>query len=232
MNNDARPVPLVVVVAGGDPVDPGDVDDLPGDSPVIAADSGIDHARALGWRVDVAVGDFDSVTPAGLAAAEAEGTVIDHHPAAKDHTDLELALDVAMARGARRIVVVGGHGGRLDHLLGNALLLAAERYAGVALEARFGPARVHVARPAGGAVALTGSRGGLVTLLAAGGPAEGVTTEGLLYPLAGETLAPGSTRGVSNELSGPSASVSLRAGTLLVVQPGERGTHALSGAAD
>ena len=55
------------------------------------------------------------------------------HPVAKDATDLELALDAALAMGPADVTVVGGHGGRLDHFLGNALLLAAERYAPLAI---------------------------------------------------------------------------------------------------
>ena len=52
-----------------------------------------------------------------------------------------------------------------------------------------------------------------------GGPARGIVTEGLRYPLHDEELAPGTSRGVSNELAVGIASVRLAAGTLLVVQP-------------
>jgi thiamine pyrophosphokinase len=209
---------LVVVVAGGDPVAPAEVADLPRGVPVVAADSGIDRARALGLTVTDAVGDFDSVLPAGLAAVEEAGARVERHAAAKDHTDLDLALSRALALGARRIVVVGGHGGpRLDHFLANALLLTADRWAGVTVEARFGRARVHVVRRH---VELAGTPGDLVTLLAVGPPATGVTTDGLRYPLHEAVLEPASSLGVSNELTRPLASVRLRAGTLLVVQPG------------
>lgn len=117
----------IVVVAGGDPVLPAERAWVPGDAVVIAADSGLDHAHALGLRADVAVGDFDSVSPRALERAEADGTRLERHPAAKDATDLELALDAAAAHGPERIVVLGGHGGRVDHLLANAALLAADR---------------------------------------------------------------------------------------------------------
>jgi thiamine pyrophosphokinase len=183
----------------------------------VAADSGVDHALALGLAITVAVGDFDSVTDAGLAAAGDAGARIERHPVAKDRTDLDLALVRALELGARRIVVVGGHGGRVDHFLANALLLGADRYAGAVIEARFGPARLHVVRHR---ITLAGAPGDLVSLLAVGGAAEGVTTTGLRYALHEETLEPASSRGVSNELAGPAASVALRRGTLLVVRPG------------
>jgi thiamine pyrophosphokinase len=69
---------------------------------------------------------------------------------------------------------------------------------------------------------LDGRAGDLVTLLPVVGPAHGVRTEGLRYPLDGETLAPGSTRGVSNELARTPARVSLTSGVLLVVFPHHR----------
>ena len=68
-------------------------------------------------------------------------------------------------------------------------------------------------------VDISGPPGSLVTLLELGGPARGIVTEGLRYPLRGEELEPGTTRGVSNELTGTSGAVRLEGGTLLVVQP-------------
>ena len=57
------------------------------------------------------------------------------------------------------------------------------------------------------------------------GPARGVTTTGLLYPLHSEDLVPGTTRGVSNELVSDPATVTLTGGVLVAVQPGLLGTH-------
>jgi thiamine pyrophosphokinase len=86
------------------------------------------------------------------------------------------------------------------------------------VDALVGDARVNVVR---GTRSLEGSRGELVTLLAAGGPAEGVHTEGLEYPLRGETLDASSTRGVSNVFAEPVAHVSVERGVLLAIRPGE-----------
>lgn len=189
---------------------------LPEDAYVIAADSGLDHAVGLGVRVDLVVGDMDSVATAVLAAAKAQGTAVERHPVAKDATDLELALDLALAREPRRITVVGGDAGRLDHLLGTVGLLGSARYGGVPVEAWLGRAFVVVVREE---VTLHGRPADIVTLLPAHGHAYGVTTSGLVYPLVDEDLVAGTTRGVSNVLVGETCTVSLRHGTLLAIQP-------------
>src|SRR5690242_16479181 len=119
---------LVVVFAGGDPVDPRVARLVPRDAMYVAADSGLHAAHELGIRADVVVGDMDSVDPAQLEAAMAAGAVIERHRAEKDFTDLELALRVAERAGATDLLVVGGAGGRLDHLLANQLLLASDAY--------------------------------------------------------------------------------------------------------
>ncbi len=208
-----------MVIGGGGPpaVARPDLGDLGEDPLVVAADSGLEGARALGLGVDLLVGDMDSVDPAVLAEAEAAGTAVERHPAAKDATDLDLALDAALARGAERLVVVTGTGDRFDHALGVALSLAADRLAGGTVEAWIGPAHVWVVRDR---LAITGSPGMLVSLVPAHGPARGVTTSGLRYPLHGEDLDPGTTRGISNELLDRDATVHLEDGILLVIAPG------------
>lgn len=208
----------IVVVAAG-PVEPAARAWLPEGACVVAADGGVDAARALGLAVDVAVGDFDSVTGAGLAAVEGAGARLQRHPAAKDATDLELALETALELGAARIFVVGAAGGRLDHLLSTLLLFGHRRWEAVELDALLGSARAHVIRSDR---SLEGEPGELVSLLPLHGRAEGVVTKGLRYPLRGETLYPGSTRGVSNELLGTEAQVSLTDGVLLAILPHDR----------
>ncbi len=211
---------VAIVLAGGDPVASGMRRSLPDDAYVVAADSGVHLAEGLGLHVDCVVGDMDSADPAVVDAAEQAGATIERHPADKDATDLELALVVAQRRGVDRVVIVGGAGGRLDHFLANVALLAAPRFATLGIEARFGDARVTVVRGAHPPVEIDGVEGDLVTLLPAGANARGVTTKGLQYPLHGEDLPLGTTRGVSNVIVDAAVSVALDDGTLLVVQPG------------
>jgi thiamine pyrophosphokinase len=212
---DAR-AETVIVFTGGDPVDPAMAVDVPRDGLVVAADSGLDHARRLGWPVDLVVGDLDSVSADALEGARRDGASIEVSPVAKDVTDLELALEAAVTHRPRRIVVVGGHGGRVDHFLANAAALTSESLAGVEVEAHTGAATLYVIRAERH---LRGEVGEIVSLLPVHGPAIGVTTTGLLYPLRGETLEAASGRGVSNQFVESEAVVSLTGGVLLAVRP-------------
>lgn len=205
---------VIVVFTGGPGVAPPLA--VPADAFVIAADGGGERARELGVSVDLAIGDFDSLAPASLAALQRAGTRVERHPAEKDASDLELALDRALSLGPARIVVVGGAGGRLDHLAGELLLLAADAYACTRVDAQLGAAAVHVVR---GERTLTGTPGELVSLFAVHGPAVGVTTEGLRYPLRGEPLVPGSSRGLSNVFVAAEARLSVERGALLAIRP-------------
>jgi thiamine pyrophosphokinase len=208
-----------IVVAGGDR----DLDSVPAawsDALVIGADSGIDFAHALGLTVDVAVGDMDSVSAEGLQRAEADGARVDRHPAEKDKTDLELALDAARQADVTDVLVIGVGGGRLDHLLANVLLLASPMWASCRITACAGSARLHVLRGGEPAAELAAHVGELLTLLAIGGEARGITTSGLRYPLRDEPLAAGTSRGVSNVVESTPVTVELKDGTVLAAVPG------------
>lgn len=189
---------------------------LPAHDLVIAADSGLHLAHDLGLPVDVAVGDFDSAAPAAVASAEKAGAVVERHPVDKDRTDLELALDTAVARGATHVVVVGIDGGRSDHELANLLLLGSGKYRSVAIETLSPSARSVVVTAS---ATLPGAVGDIVSLLPLGGAARGVRTSGLEFALAGDDLEPGTTRGVSNIIESAPATVSVAGGTLLAVLP-------------
>lgn len=214
-------VRVAVVVAGGGVADLVLLAELgaPDDVLVVAADSGAAQALAAGLDVDVLVGDLDSIDPVVLAQLEDAGVRVERHPVAKDATDLELAIDAALRMGADTVHVVGGHGGRVDQSFANAFIVASPAFAHVSMHAVFDSARLSVVHGPG-AVTFVGAAGDVVTLLPVHGSAVGVRTVGLEYLLRGETLDAGTTRGVSNVLLEPEATVSLERGTLLVVRPG------------
>ncbi len=206
----------VIVFAGGDPIPPSAVLNLPADAFVIAADSGLDRARESGFEIDLLVGDLDSISAGGRQEAEAHRTAIERHPVYKDATDMELALQAARRQGAEKVIVIGGHGGRQDHYLANALLLPSPAFADLEIEWRAGRDRLYAVH---GGLTLEGKIGASVSLLAVGGRVRGVETSGLRWNLNGEDLEAGSTRGVSNEFKSESVSISVEGGTLLVVVP-------------
>lgn len=203
---------VVVVLAGGDPPPAWVAGELPENPYVIAADSGLSHARQLALSVHLLVGDLDSVTEADRRL-HPEAQVVAYSPD-KDKTDLELALEAAVALDPARVIVVGGSGGRLDHLLGNAALLAADKFADTDITWLGAGSTTHVVRAA---AQIHGSAGDLVSLLPYGGPAIGVRTRGLRWALDEATLTPGTTWGISNRMTGPVAQVRVREGILLVV---------------
>jgi thiamine pyrophosphokinase len=93
--------------------------ELPEDSLVIAADGGVDHARALGVRPGVVIGDFDSAKSAVPSGVEKIAL-----PAEHDDTDMLSALKIGWARGCREFRIYGGLGGRIDHSVANLQYLA------------------------------------------------------------------------------------------------------------
>jgi thiamine pyrophosphokinase len=184
---------------------------------VIAADGGARHATSLGRRLDLWVGDGDSVSAADLAGLAAAGIPIQRHPADKDETDAELALLAAVEGGAARITILGALGGdRFDHGLANIWLLAHPHLAGRDVRLLDAATRIRLVGP--GRTDLGGRIGDLVSLLPFGGDAAGLRTAGLRYPLRGEPLRSGPSRGLSNIRDADDASLTVELGRILVVE--------------
>ncbi len=204
-----------VILAGGDLTT---VPTIGPEDLAIAADSGYDHAMALGVVIDVLVGDLDSISPAGLEHAQQSGIEIQQHPPDKDDTDLELAIKTAMVRHATTIDIYGGEGGRLAHLLGVALSTAHRLWKSVDIvwHTQTGILRTAIPkRPA----TFSSVVGESVTLLPIG-DASGVTTQGLRWPLEDAVLERGTSRGVSNEATAEHVSIEVQDGAVLVIQEG------------
>jgi len=84
---------------------------------VVAVDSGFDFLWENGFDFDYVVGDMDS-TRYGHAIAELPEEKLVIAPTEKDETDTELGLHFLKERGIETVSMIGGGGGRLDHLLG------------------------------------------------------------------------------------------------------------------
>jgi thiamine pyrophosphokinase len=206
-----------IVVAGGDAV-PEDAAHLDGADLLIAADSGAAWLAGADRRPDALIGDMDSIEPALFARLAADGMEIERYPEDKDASDAELAVERAVNSGADEVVILGALGGeRLDHELANLLLLGDDKWRGHRLRIVRGRTTVRAVQ-GGNRLVLDGVGGDLVTLLSVDGQAVGVRTRGLRFALDGEPLPLGRSRGLSNSVTEPPASVSLDRGTLLVIE--------------
>src|SRR6266700_7218787 len=182
---------------------------------VIAADGGAATALSYSCTPSIVVGDFDSLDPTLQEQLREQGIHLIQAAIEKNETDTELAVQVAIERGARAITLLGALGGeRFDHTMANILLLADIET--VPAKIVDGPSTCWLLRGPGSSF-INGQKGDLLSLLPLTGEATGVRTKGLYYPLHGETLRFGKPRGVSNVLTQEHAEVSLVGGMLLVV---------------
>lgn len=182
---------------------------------IIAVDGGFAKAKGLQIKVDLVIGDLDSLGPGERAALAESGIETITFPKEKDRTDLELALDHAISLRPGRVVLFGTLGARLDQSLANIFLLEKAARAGIAVEIVAGRERIHLVHDR---LELTGAEiGDLVSLLPLTAGARGIRTWGLKYRLAGEDLHRASSRGISNEVVEIPAGVELEEGLLLVI---------------
>lgn len=205
----------IVIFANGVLVDPFRIRSLIRPSDVIlCADGGTRHALALGLHPSLIIGDLDSLSEADRNSLQVAGVAVQTHSRDKNETDLELALREAVARKTSSILIVGALGRRLDHTIGNIAMLSDPALSALDVRLDDGFEEVFFCRSQ---VDIEGGTGDLVSLLPWGGAAEGIRTEGLKWPLHGEALYPEKTRGISNEMLGNTARISLVSGLLLIM---------------
>lgn len=177
----------------------------------IAADSGLDLAVRLGLMPDLIVGDFDSVSDPGLPSRYPSAEVISF-PRDKDETDTEIAIRIARERGATEVVLVGGGGGRLDHLLG--IVEQFERNSRPDLWISAGC----VVRAIDSEIRETGAIGDIISFIPLGCEPCTMRSTGLRWPLDRIEWRRGDI-GVSNEFAEPDVCVTMRTGLLLMIRP-------------
>lgn len=182
-------------------------------SRVIAADGGMRHAGALGVQPEVWVGDFDS-TDAALVARFPDITR-KSFPPAKNLTDGALAVEEALERGARRIVMAGAlQGERTDHGLMN--LLLAVRLAGDGIEIVLTSGEEEAHPLLAGETVVEMPEGALFSVLGVSDLA-GLSIDNAVYPLEDFALPFGAARGVSNKAKGGPVRFGLKNGSGIII---------------
>lgn len=184
----------------------------------IAADGGAHLARSWDIDVDMVVGDMDSIDPQLLDQLRDAGARIVEHPVAKDLTDLELAYQEALRRGADHVRLFTGVGGRLDHLTGQLLGLVRLAEQGVEVDAFIGNDYI---RPLWSGRTASVEPGRRFTVLATGGEAQ-VSIDGAEWHLDRGLLSLGECRGLSNRSLVTGATVRCHGGCVLLMSDVER----------
>ena len=184
------------------------IDDL-----IIAADSGLNNARLLDLSVKTVVGDYDSL---GRVPEQGPDVEVITHPAEKDETDTQLAIRLALSRGADDIHIIGGLGGRLDHTLSNLAILEALAQKKVRCVIEDGQNRVRLLQSDSTILPRSGYT--YVSLLALDPIVKGVEIEGVKYPLKNAKLTRTFQYAVSNELTGNCALISVKKGDLYIIE--------------
>ena len=180
----------------------------------IAADSGFANAKSLGDRVDIAVGDFDSLDGgAKTIPSDVEKVTV---PSEKDETDTQLAVNVAIAKGVDDVVIIGGLSGRLDHTLSNLAILEALFDLGVHAVITDGRNRARYIRSTSTLLPRSGYK--YLSLIAADDVVKGVCVDGCKYPLKNKKLTKKYQYAVSNEIVENCALVSVKRGGLFIIE--------------
>lgn len=171
---------------------------------LVGVDGGTKLILKLKLKPDLVIGDLDSLktVPKGVALIQ--------FPVDKDKTDSQLALEYLVKQGYRSLIIVGFLGRRLDHLISNIMVFGKQQAEVQIIE---GEQIIYFVKKS---LVINSHKGVLISLI----PlldCQGVITVGLKWSLRGESLQVGSSRGVSNELTGKKAEIRLKSGLLMIV---------------
>lgn len=198
-----------VIFSGGSYGDPSFYkNELKEDDFVITADAGADFAQRLGVKINVAIGDFDTLDVKKIVADE----IIKLNPE-KDYTDSFEAVFLAKERGFSEVLMFGASGSRLDHSLANIFLLKKAKDMAINLTLCDENNIVYITENELLVKKKEGYHLSVIQLT----EAIGITLKGLYYPLNEKDAALGDMIGISNEFTEEEAKISVKKGTLLVI---------------
>lgn len=185
---------------------------------VIGADYGVISLMDAGIIPHVAIGDFDTAGEEKLRDWQSKGIKIVRLPESKDVTDTHAAIEEALAYDPKEIYLFGAFGGsRMDHTLANIGLLEFISARGAA---GFIQDETNLVRllQGPGKVNLRDMGYTYVSIVPISKQLTGVFTTGLSYPLTGQCLIRGETRGISNQIVNEIADVSIEDGECYIIQ--------------
>ena len=175
---------------------------------VIGADRGYLTLVENKMKPDLVIGDFDSYT------GEIECENIIKYPVRKDFTDSALAIEFALSKGYKRIIIYGAIGGMLDHTLANIALIA--NYTEKGIDISFADGGNIAFALHNEKIVFDKNAKGRISVFSYTDISLGVTEKGLLYEVDNVILENRIPLGVSNEFIGKESEISVKDGTLII----------------
>ena len=179
------------------------------DDYIVCADGGYKHAKLLGVKPAVVVGDMDSI-----GDNDYDGEII-NLPIRKDFTDSEVCIKYILLKHFEEVMMLGFTGKRQDHSLANLFLL--KQFQDTETDAYIVDEHNEI-RFTKNENIIYGRKGNIVSIIPVTGDLTGVTTDGLDYPLNNETLVFGETRGVSNIMKADKCKITITSGQGLIIK--------------
>lgn len=178
---------------------------------IVSADSGYRNATLMGVHTNILIGDFDSL---GMIPDDVDEVM--QLPAEKDLTDTQVAIDVAIERGADEVIIFGGTSGRLDHTLST--LATLEKYWAnrIPMTIVNGQNRIRYIKNSGSIIIRSQYK--YFSIIAADEKVKGVSIDGAKYPLVNKTLTRAHQYAVSNEIVKNAALINVKKGGIYIIE--------------
>lgn len=183
----------------------------------IGADRGNLTLLKQGIQPDYAVGDFDSIKQKDMDMIKNYATFVETFPTEKDETDLEIAVNKALAIHADWVYLFGVTGGRLDHELINIQLLYRLHSLGIE-GAIVNKGNWMELKMPGTHQIKKDPEYPYISFVPLNLEIKGLTLNGFYYPLKNQTVPIGSTLCISNKLTEKIGTFSFTDGILLLIK--------------
>ncbi|NLJ58608.1 MAG: thiamine diphosphokinase [Tissierellia bacterium] len=181
---------------------------------IVCADGGLEKAKKHGIMPNLIIGDFDSVNLSLLEEYRLKKVAIEKFPAEKDFTDMELAVKFVISKGYKNIVLAAATGTRLDHTMGNIMLL--EKYYKEGIDITIVDNNNEIKIITDNSQLIIDFKENHYISIIPLTDTKGLTMEGFKYPLSKVDVQRGSTLCISNEISEKQGKITLNKGAALV----------------
>ncbi|MGD9567181.1 MAG: thiamine diphosphokinase [Sedimentibacter sp.] len=203
-----------LIIGNGNDIDKKFIENINVDY-VICADGGLEKVENLNLRPSLILGDFDSVDSSVLEYYKKLNIETVTFPSVKDYTDMELAVEYAVKKGFKHVILTGATGTRLDHTLANIQLLEKYHHQGIKLEIIDNNNYISIISD-NTDIKIKHKRNYFVSLVPVTEKLEGLTLEGFKYPLNNVQVQRGTALLISNEIIHGEGRIILKKGTALV----------------